>query len=69
MRAHIKVSEPSTLIKDSITHVSVYSNRKLSEGKAIKAAQDALRAYGFIVTDATYDRCSGRSAMVSARIQ
>lgn len=68
-KTHTKTIVPATLTPNTYVHVSVYSNRKLSDAKAIDAAARDLRAHGFIVTELTTDRNSNRAAMVTARIQ
>lgn len=68
-KATIKVETPQIMVNNTTVHVAVYSDKSLPEGKAIKAAQDTLRAHGFMVYNLAYDRSSDRSAMVSALIR
>jgi hypothetical protein len=65
----IKVVLNQVLTGSTITHATVYSNKTLSESKALQATKKQLRAQGYIVTDMTIDCISARSAMVSAHIQ
>lgn len=65
----VKVITSEVMVSDTITHATVYSNRKLSEGKALAEVKSVLRAHGFMVSDLVFDRSSDCSAMVSAHIQ